>query len=120
MRVAAFATGLAVAAATFAPASASAGCTDEVVANVAMAPGRSCWVYRGPATVFTGEFGGGQRIAVHMSNGHLPNASGPGGFFTESGGGSLGFFAPQGGIYRFSFYPCALWGQPAAVEICAR
>jgi hypothetical protein len=30
------------------------------------------------------------------------------------------FVAPATGTYRFSFSPCAMWGAPGAVTICAR
>jgi hypothetical protein len=51
-----------------------------------------------------------------------PNVEGPGGFFfgEAQAPGELTFVAPANGTYRFSFSPCALWGAPGAVKICAR
>ena len=124
--------------AAWAPDAARASsCNNEVVVNIAIAPGRSCWIYRGHATTFVGDFGGGQhiearmkgeeseidpqsgRIVTHIAD-RMPDASGPGGFFTSGEGGFLGFYAPRGGIYRFGFSPCAMWGGEGTVEICAR
>ena len=51
-----------------------------------------------------------------------PNVEGPGGFFfgDAEAPGVLTFRAPSNGTYRFSFSPCAMWGAPGAVKICAR
>jgi len=50
------------------------------------------------------------------------NVEGPGGFFfgAAQAAGELTFVAPANGPYRFSFSPCAMWGAPGAVKICAR
>ncbi|MBV8440883.1 MAG: hypothetical protein JO312_10060 [Hyphomicrobiales bacterium] len=120
------------------PAVASS-CNRVVAVRIEMAPGQACWTYRGAATTFVGDFSHGQTIAAQMigeaadydpRSGRAatvwrsrdPNVEGPGGFFF--GGieapGVLTFRAPANGTYRFSFSPCALWGAPGAVKICAR
>jgi hypothetical protein len=103
-------------------------------------PGRQvCWTYRGAATSFIGKFGSGQAVSAQMTgeatdydprNGSAatvtrprdPNVEGPGGFFfgVPDGPGVLTFIAPATGTYRFSFSPCAMWGAPGLVKICAR
>ena len=121
-----------------APFEAWAGCDEEKVVDIAISAGKSCWVYRGTATVFVGEFGGGQSISARMSGEgaeydeasgrtitrigpRTPEVTGPGGFSTAgSEHGAMAFDAPRGGIYRFSFSPCAMWGGNGTVEICAR
>ncbi len=104
-----------------------------------MAPGQTCWTYRGAATTFVGDFSNGQTIAAHMigkaadydpRTGQVatvwrprdPNVEGPGGIFfgDAEAPGTLTFRAPANGTYRFSFSPCAMWGAPGAVRICAR
>jgi hypothetical protein len=119
------------------PAHASS-CDREVVVRIKMAPGQACWTYRGPATAFVGEFSHGERIAAQMTGqasefdprtGGVarfwrprdPNVEGPGGFFfgDAEAPGTLTFVAPANGTYRFSFSPCAMWGAPGAVRICA-
>ena len=120
------------------PAQASS-CDREVVVRIHRAEGQACWTYRGAATTFVGDFSHGQRIAVQMMgraseydprSGRVasfwrprdPNVEGPGGFFfgAPQEPGSLAFVAPANGAYRFSFSPCAMWGAPGVVKICAR
>ena len=107
--------------------------------HIEMAPGQICWTYRGAATTFVGDLGHGQAVTVQMMgqasdydprSGHVvtnwrardPNVEGPGGFFfaDAEAPGALTFRAPANGTYRFSFSPCAMWGAPGAVKICAR
>ena len=104
-----------------------------------MVPGQACWIYRGAATTFIGDLAHGQAVAVQMMgqasdydprSGRAvvtwrprdPNVEGPGGFFfaDAEAPGALTFRAPANGTYRFSFSPCAMWGAPGAVKICAR
>ncbi len=120
------------------PALASS-CNRDVVVRIQMVPGQACWSYRGAATTFVGDFSHGQRIAAQMMgqaseydprSGRIasfwrardPNVEGPGGFFfaDAEAPGALTFVAPANGTYRFSFSPCAMWGAPGAVKICAR
>ena len=113
-------------------------CSREVVAKVRFPVGRACWIYRGPATLFVGKFSSGQTISAQMtgdatdydprsggvstvSRPRDPNVEGPGGYFfaVPDAPGVMTFVAPATGIYRFSFSPCAMWGAPGVVKICA-
>ena len=121
-----------------APAFASA-CDKVVVARIKMPAGQKCWTYRGAATAFVGDFSHGQTISAQMTgeqaeydprSGEVatawrprdPNVEGPGGFFfgDAEAPGALTFVVPANGTYRFSFSPCAMWGAPGAVRICAK
>ena len=114
-------------------------CTREVVTAIRFTAHQVCWTYRGSATSFVGKFSSGQRISAEMSGEATdydprsgsaakvsrprdPNVEGPGGFFfgAPDGPGVLTFVVPATGTYRFSFSPCAMWGAPGAVRICAR
>jgi hypothetical protein len=114
-------------------------CSREVVAQIRFPAGQACWTYRGSATLFIGKFSSGQAISAQMtgeatdydprsgtaatvSRPRDPNVEGPGGYFfgVPDGPGVLTFIAPATGTYRFSFSPCAMWGAPGAVRICAR
>ena len=114
-------------------------CDKEVVARIRFPAAHACWSYRGPATLFVGKFSSGQAISAQMtgeatdydprsggaatvSRPRDPNVEGPGGYFfaVPDGPGDLTFVAPATGTYRFSFSPCAMWGAPGAVRICAR
>src|SRR5208283_2463146 len=120
------------------PALASA-CDRGAVAHFKTTAGQQCWTYRGAATTFVGDFSHGQRISAQMTGQSAeydprtgqaatswrprdPNVEAPGGFFfgDAEAPGSLTFVAPANGTYRFSFSPCAMWGAPGAVRICAR
>jgi hypothetical protein len=117
----------------------ASSCGREVAAQIRLTSGRVCWTYRGSATLFIGKFSSGQTISAQMtgeatdydprsggaatvSRPRDPNVEGPGGFFfgVPDGPGVLTFVAPATGTYRFSFSPCAMWGAPGAVRICAR
>ncbi len=93
----------------------------------------------GAATTFVGDFSHGQTIAAEMvgeasdydprtgraapvQRPRDPYVEGPGGFFfgDAEAPGVLTFRAPGNGTYRFSFSPCAMWGAPGSVRICAR
>jgi hypothetical protein len=114
-------------------------CDHDLGAPIRLAPGQACWTYHGPATSFTGSFSSGESVSAQMtgqasdydprsgrastvSRPRDPNVEGPGGFFfgAPQAPGSLTFVAPATGIYRFSFSPCAMWGAPGRVKICAR
>jgi hypothetical protein len=116
----------------------ASSCSREVVAQIRFPARQACWTYRGPATQFVGKFSNGQAISTQMTgeaadydprNGSTtmyqrprdPNVEGPGGYFNgdSDGPGVLTFRAPATGIYRFSFSPCAMWGAPGVVKICA-
>jgi hypothetical protein len=121
-----------------APSHASS-CDKEVAARIRFPPGRACWTYRGAANLFVGKFSSGQTVSAHMtgeatdydprsggaatvSRPRDPNVEGPGGYFygVPDGPGIMTFVAPATGTYRLSFSPCAMWGAPGAVTICAR
>ena len=114
-------------------------CSREVVAKVHFPGRQACWTYHGPATLFVGKFLSGQTVSAQMtgdatdydprsggvstvSRPRDPNVEGPGGYFygVPDGPGIMTFVAPATGTYRFSFSPCAMWGAPGAVTICAR
>ena len=126
-------------AAAAAPSALASSCDREIVVRIHMTPGQACWTYRGAATTFVGDFAHGQRIAAQMMgqasefdprSGRVrsfwrvrdPNVEGSGGFYfgDAEAPGALTFVAPANGTYRFSFSPCAMWGAPGAVKICAR
>src|SRR6202041_1345172 len=121
-----------------APSHASS-CDKEVAAQIRFPVRQACWTYRGPATLFVGKFSSGQTISAQMtgeatdydprsgsvatvSRPRDPNVEGPGGYFdgVPDGPGTMTFVAPATGTYRFSFSPCAMWGAPGVVRICAR
>ena len=114
-------------------------CSREVAARIRFPAHQACWNYRGPATLFVGKFSSGQAISAQMtgettdydprdgssatvSRPRDPNVEGPGGYFfaVPDAPGVMTFVAPATGSYRFSFSPCAMWGAPGAVKICAR
>ena len=114
-------------------------CSREVVAQIRFTGRQACWTYRGAATLFIGKFSNGQTVSAHMTgeatdydprNGSAatvsrprdPNVEGPGGYFygVPDAPGVMTFVAPANGTYRFSFSPCAMWGAPGVVKICAR
>lgn len=114
-------------------------CDHEVVAQIRITGRQVCWTYRGSATSFIGKFSSGQTVSAQMTSEAIdydprsgsavavsrprdPNVEGPGGFFygIPDGPGVLTFIAPTTGKYHFSFSPCAMWGSPGAVRICAR
>jgi hypothetical protein len=129
---------LALAPAMSTSASASS-CSRDVAAQIRFTGRQVCWTYRGSATSFIGKFSSGQTVSAQMtgeatdydprswtaaivSRPRDPNVEGPGGFFfgVPDGPGVLTFIAPATGTYHFSFSPCAMWGAPGVVKICAR
>jgi hypothetical protein len=144
MRVRPIQTSIALAAAlALAPAlstsALASSCSREVVAQIRFPARQACWTYRGAATLFVGRFSNGQIISAQMtgeatdydprdgstaavSRPRDPNVEGPGGYFfaVPDAPGVMTFVAPATGTYRFSFSPCAMWGAPGAVKICAR
>jgi hypothetical protein len=120
-----------------APSRASS-CDKEVAARIRFPARQACWIYRGSATLFIGKFSSGQTVSALMtgeaadydprsgsvatvSRPRDPNVEGPGGYFfaVPDAPGVMTFVAPATGTYRFSFSPCAMWGAPGAVKICA-
>ena len=121
------------------PSALATSCSREVVAQIRFTGHQACWAYRGAATLFIGKFSSGQAVSAQMTgeatdydprNGSAatvsrprdPNVEGPGGYFygVPDAPGVMTFVAPATGTYRFSFSPCAMWGAPGVVRICAR
>ncbi len=117
----------------------ASACNRETVAHIRMTGSQTCWTYRGVATTFVGDLTHGQTISAEMTGEAAdydprtgrttasrrprdPNVQGPGGFFfgDAEAPGLLTFVAPANGTYRFRFSPCAMWGAPGVVKICAR
>ncbi|MGC2783522.1 MAG: hypothetical protein WA397_06750 [Roseiarcus sp.] len=117
----------------------ASSCSREVVTQIRFTGRQACWTYRGAATLFIGKFSNGQTVSAQMTgeatdydprNGSAatvsrprdPNVEGPGGYFygVPDAPGVMTFVAPATGTYRFSFSPCAMWGAPGVVRICAR
>jgi hypothetical protein len=118
------------------PASSFAsGCNREIVVPVRFAQGAVCWQHVGPGTTFTGQFGAGQHVSA-AAIGQFENAdgnrtwtstgtwqisiSGPAGFFANGENGQLDTVLPRAGAYSFQIGPCAVWGAPGMIEICAQ
>jgi hypothetical protein len=117
----------------------ASACNNEIIAHIAFAKGQMCWRYHGNATTFVGTFAAGQKVSVTMrgletdydpKTGHnvtfmanrSPDVSGPDKFYVmaDIDKATLDFVTPAAGGYRFGFSPCAMWGAPGDVEICAR
>jgi hypothetical protein len=117
----------------------ASSCDKQVAVRIRFPAGKACWIYRGAATLFVGKLSSGQTISAQMtgegtdydprsggvstvSRPRDPNVEGPGGYFfaVPDAPGVMTFVAPATGTYRFSFSPCAMWGAPGAVTICAR
>jgi hypothetical protein len=55
-----------------------------------------------------------------VTTGHWQiSVSGPGGFFANGENGELDAILPRAGAYTFEIGPCAVWGNPGMIEICA-
>jgi len=115
----------------------ASGCNHVITRPIRMTAGSSCWSFTGIGTTFVGTFRAGQRIAARASGqfstetasgqiekswGHWNlSVSGPGGFLADStNGGPLVTTLPASGRYSFDIGPCAVWGAPGKVEVCAR
>ena len=120
----------------------ASSCVNPQSAPIRFAKGKSCWVYEGMATEFTGKFSAGQRVEVRMNglayfansgsaeeedltaewNARSPDVSGPGGFYfgEADADGTLHATLPTSGTYTFGFSPCAMWHAFGRVVICAQ
>jgi hypothetical protein len=125
----------------FAPFSAHASsCVQPVTQKIAFDKGATCWSYSGSATHFEGRFPAGQKVSVTMTGALLeyddktkktttkwaarvPSVDGPQDFHAEGdfdkNDGKLELTLPSSGIYKFGFFPCAMWHNPGKVQICA-
>jgi hypothetical protein len=117
------------------PFSGWAGCNRDIVVPIRFAQGAVCWQHVGPGTTFTGQFGAGQHVTA-AAIGQFENAdgnrtwtstgtwqisiSGPAGFFANGENGQLDTVLPRAGAYSFQIGPCAVWGAPGMIEICAQ
>ena len=114
----------------------ASGCNQDIVVPIQFPAGASCWRHSGTGTTFTGVFGAHQHITA-SAIGQTTNSdgtrtwittgpwqlslTGPGGFSaSDNGDGHLNVTLPAGGKYSFSIGPCAVWGAPGTVEICAQ
>jgi hypothetical protein len=116
----------------------SSACDEEIIVKIHFPAGDRCWNYRGNATTFIGEFSRGQNVEVRMSGEsasydpqtenvvtswkpRTPSVTGLDEFFAEAEtDGILSFRTPASGIYRISFYPCAMRAGKGEVRICAK
>ena len=116
------------------PLSGFAGCNRPIVVAIRFPQGAVCWQHVGAGTTFTGEFGAHQRVTAaaigqfvnadskreRVTTGHWQiSVSGPGGFFANGEHGELDAMLPRAGTYTFEIGPCAVWGNPGMIEICA-
>ena len=130
--VAALAAGLAVGGVVL-QAHASA-CNQSKTVQIAFHRGATCWSYSGTAEVFVGKFKAGQRIMISAvgaeqemgANGQLVTHQAPRDIDVSLKGAKPTvalnngqMVTPATGTYTFSLYPCADWGLPAQVQICA-
>ena len=116
------------------PLAGFAGCNRPIVAPIRFQQGATCWQHVGVGTAFTGEFGARQHVTAAaigqfvnadgkrewVTTGHWQiSVSGPGGFFASGVNGELDAILPRAGTYSFEIGPCAVWGNPGLIEICA-
>jgi hypothetical protein len=123
-----------VSACCLAPSWGFAGCNRPIVVPVRFQQGAVCWQHVGLGTTFTGQFGARQRVSAAaigqfvnadgkrewVTTGHWQiSLSGPDGFFANGENGELEAILPRAGEYTFEIGPCAVWGSPGMIEICA-
>jgi hypothetical protein len=114
----------------------ASACNQEIVVPIRFQAGAMCWRHVGVGTTFNGQFGAGQHVTA-SAIGQMYNSdgvrswvttgpwqlyvSGPSGFSaSDNGNGQLDIVVPQAGRYSFSIGPCAVWGAPGTIEICAQ
>ncbi|HEY3812307.1 MAG TPA: hypothetical protein VGL66_03705 [Caulobacteraceae bacterium] len=130
--VAALAAGLAVGGVVL-QAHASA-CNTPKTVNIQFHRGATCWAYSGTAEVFVGKFKAGQRLMISAvgaeqdmgSNGRLVTRQSARDIDVSLKGSNQSLslnngqmITPATGTYEFTLFPCAVWGLPAQVQICA-
>jgi hypothetical protein len=123
-----------VSACCLAPSWGFAGCNRPIVVPVRFQQGAVCWQHVGVGTTFTGQVGARQRVSAAaigefvnadgkrewVTTGHWQiSLSGPDGFFANGENGELETILPRAGEYTFEIGPCAVWGSPGMIEICA-
>ena len=117
-----------------APLSGFAGCNRPIVLPIRFQQGAVCWQHVGVGTTFTGRFDARQHVTATaigqfvnadgkrewVTTGHWQiSVSGPGGFNADGQNGELDAILPRAGEYTFEIGPCAIWGNPGMIEICA-
>ena len=130
--VAALAAGLAVGG--FVLEAHASACNTPKTVNIQFHRGATCWAYSGTAEVFVGKFKAGQRLMISAvgseqdmgSNGRIVTHQAPRDIDVTLRGASAQLqlnngqmITPATGTYEFSLFPCADWGLPAQVQICA-
>lgn len=112
----------------------ASACNESKTVQIAFHRGATCWSYSGTAEFFTGKFKAGQRIMISAvgaeqemgANGRLVTRQAPRDIDVSLKGSSTypqlnngQMITPATGTYTFSLGPCAVWGLPAQVQICA-
>ena len=102
----------------------ASGCSEDIVVPIHFTADAQCWRHSGPGTTYTGQFAAHQHIRVRARGLYGPwqlSMTGPGGFSLEDNGtGQLDVTLPAAGKYSFTIGPCAEWGAPGNVEVCAQ
>jgi hypothetical protein len=113
----------------------ASSCNHPIVVEIKMRSNSTCWVHKGTGTHSFGQFLKGQKISVgaasgtsYDTSGDLSwtsrdpwqiNIAGPGGFQQYESDGVLYAKLPANGNYVVSLGPCAIWGAPGTVIVCA-
>jgi hypothetical protein len=112
----------------------ASACNNPKTVQIQFHRGATCWAYSGKAEVFVGKFKAGQRLMISAvgseqdmgSNGRIVTHQAPRDIDVSLKGAtptvalSNGqMVTPATGTYTFSLVPCADWGLPAQVQICA-
>jgi hypothetical protein len=109
----------------------ASSCRRNIIVQIRIPKGASCWQHVGVGTTFKGRFLAGQKVtATAVGNEGDPasddnrwglDLTGPNGFSTSSGDrGTLNVTLRESGEYSFSTFPCAIWGGKGIVKICAK
>jgi hypothetical protein len=130
--VAALAAGLAVGG--FVLQAHASACNTPKTVNIQFHRGATCWAYSGTAEMFVGKFKAGQRLMISAvgaeqdmsSNGRLVTRQSARDIYVSLKGSNQSLslnngqmITPATGTYAFTLFPCAVWGLPAQVQICA-
>jgi hypothetical protein len=109
-------------------------CNTPKTVTIQFHRGATCWAYSGTAEVFVGKFKAGQRLMISAvgaeqdmgSNGRLVTRQSARDIDVSLKGSNQSLslnngqmITPVTGTYAFTLFPCAVWGLPAQVQICA-
>ena len=111
----------------------ASACNRDIRQQIKFSSGSYCWSFNGTATTFYGNFGAGQKINVRATGLDQRSwvaldlsATDRANFFRSSpndrngnSSGQLDFVTPHSGYYEFTIFPCAMWGKPVQITICA-